>query len=426
MRFIGRLTIVFIAAILFQFAGSIVLHEHVDRLTLREDHARRIAELLVVGGGLLADAPPNEQTILRSLSTAHLKVAIDDEFVALPKGAELTDVARGIVAWEPGLADKDIRLSKAPDGRSRDLIGAMQLADGRWLHFRSRDTFGRWPLLYRTFGTAAILTVTILICAAMLINALAAPLRALATAADHVGEGAAVTVSERGPRDLMEVARAFNTMQERIARLIADRSLALAAVSHDLRTPLARLRLRADLISNPDERRTVTNDVIEMQSMLDSVLALLSGDGDPEAPRAIDLAALITTLVNDDTDAGYDVTYTGPERLPVSTRPVALKRALRNLVENGLKYGYRVRVGLAHSGDRAIITVDDDGPGIPEADIPLVTEPFVRLDAARRRNTPGLGLGLSVAARVAEREGGALRLTNRPEGGLRAELLLPA
>lgn len=428
-RFVGRLTIVFVAAMLFQLAGGILFHDQVDRLTLREDHARRIAELLVVGDGLLtASTPERTAEIMRTLSTSHLRVSISDQPITASTSFEISDVAKRIVAWEPTLARHEIRLSRVAAGRGmagKDLVGSMRLANGRWLEFRSRDLFGRWPLLYRTLGMAVLLSITLVVCAAVLINALAAPLRAIATAAHHVGAGAPVSISERGPPDLVEVARAFNTMQGRIARLIADRSMALAAVSHDLRTPLSRLRLRAERIDNPDLRQTITGDVIEMQEMVDSVLALIRGDSDPEDRRQIDLASSITTLVNDEADAGHELTYEGPDHLPCTVRPLALRRALRNLIVNGLQYGRRVRVGLSRRDGGVCITVDDDGPGIAEADIPLVTEPFVRLDSARRRNTAGLGLGLSVAARVAEREGGALRLSNRPEGGLRAEVFLP-
>ena len=426
--FIGRLIAIFAVAVLFQFASSIFLHDQVDRYTLREDHARRVAELLVVGERLLSDVEPARRPqVLSTLSTEHLKVELKPEPLPAVDDEEMKAIRERIIAWEPSLANHQIRLATAPNpqlARREDLVGSMLMDDGSWLHFRSRDIFGHWPLLYRTFGTAGILAVGVLIFAAVFTQAAAAPLRALARAADHVGLAGPAIVSETGPGELSRLARAFNAMQARITALIADRSLALAAVGHDLRTPLSRLRLRADMIADDEERNAMVADIGEMEAMLDSVLALLSGDSDPEAPRLVDVVALIATLVGRYEDR-RDVSYAGPDHCLLDVRPLALKRALGNLIENGLKYGRRVAVELGEENGFVRIRVEDDGPGIPEADLARVTEPFVRLDEARQRDTPGLGLGLSIAARAAEREGGRLRLSNRSEGGLRADILLP-
>jgi signal transduction histidine kinase len=427
---IGRVTAIILIAIVLEFVGSVILHNEVDRFTLREDHARRVAELLVVGERLLADAPPEERSdILKTLSTGHLEV----ELKAAPTAptsdgnATLERLRNQIIAWEPSLKRSSLRLGTARDAENRrDLVGALQLDNGLWLQFRSRDLFGHWPQLYQTVAAAAILAGGVLLAAAMLVHTLGTPLRALADAADKVGHGKPVTVLERGPRDLSKVARAFNAMQARISRLIADRTQALAAVGHDLRTPLTRMRLRIDLIPDPDAREAMEADIVEMEAMLDSVLAYLSGDSDGTPPRMIDLAALISTLVDANADLGREVSYEGPDRLLLTVRSLPMKRALGNLIENGLKYGGRVRVLLDRDGDQARIRVEDNGPGIPEADLRQVTAPFFRLDEARQRDTGGLGLGLAIVANVVEREGGVLRLSNLPEGGLRAEILLPA
>lgn len=426
--FIGRLIAIFAVAVLFQFASSIFLHDQVDRYTLREDHARRVAELLVVGERLLSDVEPARRPqVLATLSTEHLKVELKPEPLQADDDEEMKAIRERIIAWEPSLATHQIRLATAPNpqlARREDLVGSMLMDDGSWLHFRSRDIFGHWPLLYRTFGTAGILAVGVLIFAAVFTQAAAAPLRALARAADQVGLAGPAIVSETGPGELSRLARAFNAMQARIAALIADRSMALAAVGHDLRTPLSRLRLRADMISDEEERSAMVADIGEMEAMLDSVLALLSGDSDPEAPRLVDVVALIATLVGRYEDR-HEVSYAGPDHCLLDVRPLALKRALGNLIENGLKYGHRVAVTLGDEEGLVRIRVEDDGPGIPESDLARVTEPFVRLDEARQRDTPGFGLGLSIAVRAAERDGGRLRLSNRPEGGLRADILLP-
>ena len=234
-----------------------------------------------------------------------------------------------------------------------------------------------------------------------------------------------VTVPEAGPAELRHVIRAFNAMQARIHRLIADRTQALAAVGHDLRTPLARMQLRTDAIADPDLRRAFSADVSEMEALVGSVLSYLAGDDDPEAPVRMDVAVLAATIVDDAFDHGGDATYAGDDHLEAAVRPIGLKRALGNLVENALHYGHRARVSVHAEAGEVIVRVDDDGPGIPEERMADVLQPFARLDPARSRNTSGLGLGLAIVVRAAEADGGTLHLANRPEGGLRAELRLP-
>ncbi len=184
--------------------------------------------------------------------------------------------------------------------------------------------------------------------------------------------------------------------------------------------------MRADAISDEALRDAVEADVLEMDAMVASLLAYLGGEGESEARVAIDLAVLCETVCDDASDRGRDARYTGPDHLELAVRPVTLKRAIVNLVENALHYGERVHLTLLREGDRVVIRVEDDGPGIPAASLASVLEPFVRLDTARARDTIGLGLGLSIVARVVAEHEGTLALSNRPEGGLRAEIILPA
>ena len=426
---IGRVILVILTALVLEFMGSVLIHDQVDRLTLREDHARRVAELLVVGQRLLAGSPPSErQEILNNLSTQHLRVELRAAPAISRSDANpaLDRLRLQIVEWEPSLKSGDLRLSatSSNENRGRDLVGAMRLPDGQWLHFWSSNTFGHWPQLYRTLVTAAILAAGVLLAAAMLVHTIGAPLRALALAADSVGHGQAVTVRETGPRDLSQVARAFNAMQARISRLITDRSQALAAVGHDLRTPLARMRLRTGLMRDDETREGMEADIVEMEAMLDSVLTYLRGESDGEEPRRLNLAALVSTLVDTNADLGRPVTYEGPDELVVDARPLSIKRAIGNLVENGLRHGENVRITLSDRGDQARLRVEDDGPGIPEAELTHVLAPFFRLDDARQRDTNGLGLGLAIVSHAVEREGGSLQLSNLPQGGLRAEIRL--
>ncbi|NVN13905.1 sensor histidine kinase, partial [Nguyenibacter vanlangensis] len=170
---------------------------------------------------------------------------------------------------------------------------------------------------------------------------------------------------------------------------------ALAAVSHDLRTPLARLRLRAGFLDDQEAQRAIEGDVAEMEAMVGGVLAYLSGENDPEAPRVVDLASILATLADDAADQGRDVTYDGPAQWQARLRPLAMKRVFGNLIDNAVNYGGQARIGLSVQPDGLRIRVDDDGPGLPEAELTRVLTPFYRVEGSRSRATGGLGLGLA-------------------------------
>ena len=224
---------------------------------------------------------------------------------------------------------------------------------------------------------------------------------------------------------MRHAAQAFNRMQARIDRLIADRTQALAAVSHDLRTPIARLRLRAGFIEDTEAQRQIDADLDEMEAMITATLAYLRGDAEQEQLRVTDLAAILETLCDDATDAGRLVSYDGPSQARLACRPIAIKRALANLIDNAVKYGGAARVTLRDRGTLVEVAVEDGGPGIPEAEIEAAFEPFRRLDPSRNPESGGSGLGLTIARQVAERHGGTVSLRNRAGGGLVATLTLP-
>ena len=215
-------------------------------------------------------------------------------------------------------------------------------------------------------------------------------------------------------------------MQTRIHRLVTERTQALAAVSHDLRTPIARLRLRLDGMPDAVDSRAMGSDLDDMQAMIDSTLAYLRGEADPEPRKIINVASLLMSIADASSDAGRDVVYDGPGRAPCDgapSRPAA--RALENLVDNAVRYGSRARLSLAVEPDNLLVLVEDDGPGIAPDDVARAFEPFTRLEASRNRDTGGTGLGLTIARRVIEDERGCITLTNQPKGGLRAQVSLP-
>jgi signal transduction histidine kinase len=311
------------------------------------------------------------------------------------------------------------------DGEPHSVRGEIRLADGSALGFDVARLQHGLPDILRSLFSGALLAGCLLIVTPLLVRALGAPLRQLVRAADAIGRGRPVPVAVDGPLEIRRLARALNAMQDRLARLIADQTQALAAVSHDLRTPIGRLRLRADLLPEQPLRTEMQADLEEMEAMVGSVLAYLKGDADPEPPRPIDLVALLTTLVDAAADAGQDVAYAGPDRAILQARPLALKRAFANLIDNAVNYGGAARVTLRCDRDGVAVAVTDDGPGIPEAEMQRVLEPFQRIEGSRSRATGGVGLGLAIVVQAVEREGGRLALVNRPGGGLSAEVALP-
>lgn len=309
------------------------------------------------------------------------------------------------------------------------LEASVRLPDGRWLNAEARIrppvTAVALPSLLALLLTALGVTLV----ASLSVRRITRPLRGLASAADRLGRGETVEpLPEAGPAEVRGATRAFNEMQSRLRRYVDDRTRMLAAIGHDLRTPITTLRLRAELVEDEATRDGLVATLDEMQRMVEATLAFARDEAQVEPAREVDLAALVDTLCEDLAELGRDVAFANGgerERLVVAVRPVALKRAIRNLVENAVAYGTRARVTVGREGGEAVVTVDDDGPGIPEAQIERVFEPFVRLEESRSTATGGVGLGLAIARSVVRAHGGEVTLSNREGGGLRAEVRLP-
>jgi len=302
---------------------------------------------------------------------------------------------------------------------------ALREADGRWRVVEPPDPLlSPWQLRLLTwFTVGALLTAPL---AYLLARRLTRPIRTFADAADRLGRDPhAPPMAAEGPAEVRLAVSAFNDMQAKLRRYVEDRTAMVAAIAHDLRTPLMRLRFRIES-APPDAREKMEADIAQMDGMVSAVLAFVRGDGE-RAPRVrLDLRALAQSVVDDLAELGMEaVLLPGPEAT-VDGDPVGLRRMLTNLVENAVKFGARARVGLALDPGSAMIVVEDDGPGVPEAELEQVFEPFHRLEASRNRSTGGVGLGLAVARSVARDHGGDIRLSNRPEGGLRAMVRLPA
>lgn len=252
------------------------------------------------------------------------------------------------------------------------------------------------------------------------------PLSVLAQAADRLGRNLdEPPISERGPLEVRKAAQAFNQMQTRLRDLLRQKAQMLAAVSHDLKTPVTRLRLRAELLDKAELREKIGRDLDEMESMVSATLDLMRGSGAVEPLQRTDLLALVESLQSDYEDTGRDVAVEAEGLEPVELRPQAIRRCLANLIDNGLKYGERVRIRVQDASDWVQVDVEDEGPGIASEELERVFEPFYRLEASRNRETGGSGLGLSIARAIATEHAGQLLLSNLPARGLRARLRLP-
>jgi signal transduction histidine kinase len=255
------------------------------------------------------------------------------------------------------------------------------------------------------------------------------PLKQMASAATAFAHDLdAAPLGEVGPTEVRRAAEAFNFMQMRLRKLVVERGRALAAVSHDLRTPLTRMRLRAELVDDPALQAKLNADIDAMQGMVNSVLAYLRGLEDAEPIQPINMEALLSSVVEDEQALGRQVSFreSAPGRAaPYPGKLSILKRAVTNLIDNAVVHGLTVVVRIEDSAESLQVVIEDDGPGIPSADLARVTEPFVRLDASRSLDTGGVGLGLAIVRDAAAYHGGQLILENREEGGLRASLVLP-
>lgn len=308
----------------------------------------------------------------------------------------------------------------------RRLIMAAEYEPGKWIVTQARTgarpaRFGGWLA-----GQTLILYVIVLLPLLWMGRRLARPLRQLTASAQQFARtGAADPVDERGPGDVRELTTAFNAMRARIKAMLDEKDRMLGAIGHDLRTPLASLRVRAESVEDEGERARMSDTIEEMNRMLDDILSLARAGRSMEAVQKVDLASLADAVVEDFIELGSPVDMADCDRIVGSVRPQLMRRALRNLIENAVVYGERAHVSVARGDDELRLIVTDDGPGIAEERMDEMMEPFTRLEGSRNRETGGAGLGLALVRAIMAEHGGSLRLANRPEGGLEASLVLP-
>jgi signal transduction histidine kinase len=303
---------------------------------------------------------------------------------------------------------------------------AVQTTDKKWLVTTSRVRDGGPPI------ARLLLWQTLLIYAAVLLpllwigRRLSAPLGTLTAAArNYRPDSTGAAVELRGPEDVRALTGAFNDMQTRISAMMTEKDHMLGAIGHDLRTPLASLRLRIESVEDAHEREQMITTVEDMNQMLEDILALARASSDRKPPQRVDLTALAEAVAEDFEAMGARSIFIDSPRAIVHIHAPALKRAVRNLIDNALKYGISSTVSVTIEGDHAVLRVEDEGPGIDAARIPEMLEPFTRMEQSRNRETGGSGLGLALVRAVMRAEGGTLTLANREPGpGLVAELRL--
>lgn len=303
---------------------------------------------------------------------------------------------------------------------------SVRLADGQWLNAQTVVAPARpaWaaPSVTMAFGMAVVLVVLVI----FLVRRATRPMAGLTEAAERLGRGEAVDpVPETGPSDVRQTIHAFNAMQDRLKRFVDNRTRMLAAISHDLRTPLTSLRLRAEFIEDKELRAKVLKTLEEMQAMTEATLAFAREDAQAEESRIADIDSLIDSLCEDLAETGLEIACDATSGVSMPIRPAALRRALANLIQNAATYGARARVRVERVEAGLRIVVEDDGPGIDPADRERVFEPFVRLEESRNRDTGGIGLGLSIARTLIHAHGGEITLGEADGGGLRVTVDLP-
>jgi signal transduction histidine kinase len=302
-------------------------------------------------------------------------------------------------------------------------VAEVELKDGNWVgfehvHLAEENIATPWRLLI----TLAVLLFTVVSLSLLAVRWLTRPLAILADAAEHLGRDLhRPPLHENGPTEVQRAAHAFNTMQTRLSRYLEDRARILIAISHDLKTPITRLRLRVEQLDDHQLHDSFLKDLDEMQAMTAATLDFMRGLENTEPLQPLDIRALLESLQGDYEDMGLSVTLEGDTPPPYPARPQSLKRCLVNLIDNAHKYGQRVTVTL--KSEPLQIIVADEGPGIPEAALETVFEPFYRLEMSRSRATGGTGLGLSIARNIARAHGGDIILRNRV--GLEAIVSLP-
>jgi len=390
------------------------------------------AQIGIITNVLETTHVPQRESVAASASTAHFRVRWFADPVPTPLPAIATSDEGVQAALESILGRHvEVRVFDPHDGNGvrpvqNNYVLGVQLRDQSWVVLDTPERIWGVGRAARWSAMALFVLVSSVLVALLAGRRLARPIRALALAAERFGtQMHAPPLAPEGPVELRITMNAFNAMQERIERFVRDRTEMLAAISHDLRSPLTRMKLRGVFIEDKDLRARLGADMDEMQAMVNAALGFFEEDSIDEPGTTFDLAGLVCTVLDDARDAGGEATFEGPDRLIVHGRPHALKRALVNLVDNAIKYGDRADVTVLPGANEVRLQVADRGPGIPPAILDDIFRPFFRGEASRNKATGGFGLGLGTARSIVRAHGGDLSLSMRDGGGTVALVVLP-
>ncbi len=453
----GQLTLLLALAAAQGVAVALFAWERME--TLRHAHRDNAVLRTATVARLIGDTPPTlHDSVIAAASTDLARFSLTAEPVVGESGAgERAAAIAGDLTAALGAPPERVRVAPLwtrylddddwdddhdhhDDDRDRDgdgdhgpghwepdwVTASVALADGRWLNVAVGPPPGA-PAWGAAFVAVFLLSALCIAAVAVVTGRrMAKPMRSLAAAAGRLGRGEAVEdLPEAGPAETRETVRAFNLMRARFDRYIRDRTAMLAAVSHDLRTPITSLRLHAEFVEDAETKAKIVAALDEMQRMTEDALAFNREDARREETRTVDLHALVDSVAADLVELGHDIAIDDLGRMLAACRPAALRRALRNLLENAAAYAGRATVRIERDDEEVRVVVEDEGPGIPEAELERVFEPFVRLEASRSRDTGGSGLGLAIARGIVRGHGGDIVLANRTEDGLRATVVLP-
>ncbi len=303
---------------------------------------------------------------------------------------------------------------------------SVELEDRSWLNFTTTvpQEDSMWSI--KTVLSLSLMAIGVIIVSVWIIRKVTKPLRVFTAASKRLGKDVdAPPLVVTGPNELKEATSAFNEMQDRLRQLIENRTQMLAAISHDLRTPITLLRLRAEFVEDREQKEKMQATLSDMEKMVSSTLSFAKEDAVQEDVERVDIGALLESICDDYQDTGKDVTFENRTEIIASCRPLSLRRALSNIIENGLKQGSKVDVSIKQCPSHIQITLTDNGPGLPQQELEKVFTPFYRPDTARGPGTGGIGLGLSVVRSIIDKHGGKIELSNANSGGLRACIELP-
>jgi signal transduction histidine kinase len=442
----GRIALILVGGLVAVQVLTTAIHiSEREDLVFRNGASRAAARIDDAVRVLNAVAPAQRPRIMDAIADATLKLtggkSSGGDSAAVEKKTELYDAAHEALtlALEPDtrfdvIDAQPVHLN--PDSWYARYFGeragiridaAVMLGDGTWITAESTNPPRATTWFTRLLRNLAIVDGVMLVLLFFAVRLVTRPLSVLAGAAEELGRNIErPPLPETGTVELARASRALNIMQDRLKRYVETRLKALGAMSHDLKTPITRMRLRAEMLEDAELKTRFVRDLDAMQQMVGSTLDYMRGLSDSgEEVSTIDLDALISSLKQDAEEAGHTVTVAGESPGPVMGRAQALRRCLQNLLDNALAYGRRADITVRGEGRSVNVAISDQGPGIPETDIERVFDPFYRVEGSRNRNSGGSGLGLSIARNIAQAHGGAVRLRNLPQGGLEATLVLP-